>query len=314
MLSLFGKAGNHILPTGRVQKREQKTERQERKKQTTLSSFLPTASRGMSASTVENYHTAVRSFIRFGSGKDIPLSGIDCHLVARYERWLHEQGVCPNTSSCYLRSLRAIYNKASQHRQVKDRKPFRNLPTGSRLALARDLFIFSFCAMGMPFADMAQLRRGQIKEGVLTYCRRKTGRQVRVKIEGLMQDILDRYAREDSDNLFPILHRAVGKRLQPRRYSTALCGYNHALQRLAQKTGIKAHLSSYVPRHSWASMAYRHNVALPVISQALGHSDTHTTLIYIRGIDDRQVAKANKKLLLEILTPPLGKRCGRKVE
>ena len=292
MLSLFGKAGNHILPTGRVQKREQKTERQERKKQTTLSSFLPTASRGMSASTVENYHTAVRSFIRFG---------------------------CPNTSSCYLRSLRAIYNKASQHRQVKDRKPFRNaftgndrtvkrsigaadirrlhvaeLPTGSRLALARDLFIFSFCAMGMPFADMAQLRRGQIKEGVLTYCRRKTGRQVRVKIEGLMQDILDRYAREDSDYLFPILHRAVGKRLQPRRYSTALCGYNHALQRLAQKAGIKAHLSSYVPRHSWASMAYRHNVALPVISQALGHSDTHTTLIYIRGIDDRQVAKANK--------------------
>lgn len=100
MLSLFGKAGNHILPTGRVQKREQKTERQERKKQTTLSSFLPTASRGMSASTVENYHTAVRSFIRFGSGKDIPLSGIDCHLVARYERWLHEQGVCPNTSPC----------------------------------------------------------------------------------------------------------------------------------------------------------------------------------------------------------------------
>ena len=339
MLSLFGKAGNHILPTGRVQKREQKTERQERKKQTTLSSFLPTASRGMSASTVENYHTAVRSFIRFGSGKDIPLSGIDCHLVARYERWLHEQGVCPNTSSCYLRSLRAIYNKASQHRQVKDRKPFRNaftgndrtvkrsigaadirrlhvaeLPTGSRLALARDLFIFSFCAMGMPFADMAQLRRGQIKEGVLTYCRRKTGRQVRVKIEGLMQDILDRYAREDSDYLFPILHKAVGKRLQPRRYSTALRGYNRALQTLAQKTGIKAHLSSYVPRHSWASMAYRHNVALPVISQALGHSDTHTTLIYIRGIDDRQVAKANKKLLLEILTPPLGKRCGRKVE
>lgn len=139
MLSLFGKAGNHILPTGRVQKREQKTERQERKKQTTLSSFLPTASRGMSASTVENYHTAVRSFIRFGSGKDIPLSGIDCHLVARYERWLHEQGVCPNTSSCYLRSLRAIYNKASQHRQVKDRKPFRNAFTGNDRTVKRSI-------------------------------------------------------------------------------------------------------------------------------------------------------------------------------
>ncbi|MCI6161409.1 MAG: site-specific integrase, partial [Prevotella sp.] len=266
-------------------------------------------------------------------GRDVPLAGTDCRLVARYERWLREQGVCPNTSSCYLRSLRAIYNKAAQRRQVKDRKPFRNaftgndrtvkrsigaadirklhvaeLPAGSRLALARDLFIFSFCAMGMPFADMAQLRRGQIKEGMLTYCRRKTGRQVRVKIEGPMRDILDRYAREDTDCLFPILYRVVGKRLRPRRYSTALRGYNRALQTLAQKAGIRAHLSSYVPRHSWASMAYRHNVALPVISQALGHGDTHTTLIYIRGIDDRQVAKANKKLLSEILAPPLGKR------
>lgn len=333
MFSFLGKAGNHILPTDRVQKREKKRERQNGKEQTTFSSFLPAASRGMGPSTVENYHTAVRSLIRFGGGKDMPLASIDCRLVARYERWLREQGVCPNTSSCYLRSLRAIYNKAAAGRQVKDRKPFRNaftgndrtvkrsigatdirklhaieLPTGSRLALARDLFVFSFCAMGMPFADMARLRRNQIKEGVLTYCRRKTGRQVRVKIEGPMQDILDRYAREDSDYLFPILYKVVGKRLRPRCYSTALRSYNCALQVLARKTGIKAHLSSYVPRHSWASMAYRHNVALPVISQALGHSDTHTTLIYIRGIDDRQVAKANKKLLSEILAPPLGKR------
>ena len=247
--------------------------------------------------------------------------------------------MCPNTSSCYLRSLRAIYNKASQHRQVKDRKPFRNaftgndrtvkrsigaadirrlhvaeLPTGSRLALARDLFIFSFCAMGMPFADMAQLRRGQIKEGVLTYCRRKTGRQVRVKIEGLMQDILDRYAREDSDYLFPILHRAVGKRLQPRRYSTATMRLQPCLAEACTKDGHQGTSLLLCAPPLMGEHGLSPQCTLPVISQALGHSDTHTTLIYIRGIDDRQVAKANKKLLLEILTPPLGKRCGRKVE
>lgn len=165
--------------------------------------------------------------------------------------------------------------------------------------------------MGMPFADMARLQKRQVRDGVLTYCRRKTGRLVRVKIEGPMQDILDRYARKDTDYLFPILYRVAGKRLRPRRYSTALRNYNRTLQTLAMEAGVKARLSSYVPRHSWASMAYLRNVSLPVISQALGHSDTHTTLIYIRGIDDRQVAKANKKLLLEILAPPLGKRCGK---
>ena len=357
MFSFIGKAGRLILPIGRLPDREKSrkkkracfSEREKRrgaiakreqnraivKKQVSLSTFLPVASRGMSSSTVANYQTAVRSFIRFGGGRDMPLSGINCRLVACYERWLHENGVCPNTSSCYLRSLRAIYNKAVARRQVKDKNPFRNtftgndrtikrsigaldlrklqaleLPAGSSQALVRDLFLFSFCAMGMPFADMARLQKRQVRDGVLTYCRRKTGRQVRVKIEGIMQNILDRYACKDTDYLFPILYRGGGKHLRPRRYSTALHNYNRTLQTLAMKSGIETHLSSYTPRHSWASMAYRHNVSLPVISQALGHSNTHTTLIYIRGIDDRQVAKANKKLLLEILAPPLGKRCG----
>ncbi|WP_373726990.1 phage integrase SAM-like domain-containing protein, partial [Bacteroides heparinolyticus] len=59
-------------------------------------------------STADNYRTAVRSFVRFNGGRDVPLSALDAETLRRYERWLREGGVCPNTSSCYLRSLRAI--------------------------------------------------------------------------------------------------------------------------------------------------------------------------------------------------------------
>uniref|UniRef100_UPI00359F6EAA phage integrase SAM-like domain-containing protein n=2 Tax=Prevotella heparinolytica TaxID=28113 RepID=UPI00359F6EAA len=72
----------------------------------TLSVFTGAASRGVSRSTAENYRTAVRSFVRFNSGRDVPLSALDAETLRRYERWLREGGVCPNTSSCYLRSLR----------------------------------------------------------------------------------------------------------------------------------------------------------------------------------------------------------------
>ncbi|WP_373727789.1 phage integrase SAM-like domain-containing protein, partial [Bacteroides heparinolyticus] len=91
----------------------------------TLSGFTGAASRGVGRSTAENYRTAVRSFVRFNSGRDVPLSALDAETLRRYERWLRDRGVCPNTSSCYLRSLRAIYNKAASKRLVKDRAPFK---------------------------------------------------------------------------------------------------------------------------------------------------------------------------------------------
>ncbi|PJF00262.1 phage integrase SAM-like domain-containing protein [Prevotella intermedia] len=135
----------------------------------TLGSFIEMAAKDVSMSTVVNYLTAVRSFGRFNNEKDVALSSITADSVKAYERWLREQGVCNNTISCYLRSLRAIYNKGVRWRKVRDAKPFKDvfmgneqtvktslkagelqrlqaldLPAGSFLAFACDLFLFSF--------------------------------------------------------------------------------------------------------------------------------------------------------------------------
>ncbi|RRD92884.1 recombinase [Bacteroides heparinolyticus] len=301
----------------------------------TLSVFTGAASRGVSRSTAENYRTAVRSFVRFNGGRDVPLSALDAETLRRYERWLRGQGVCPNTSSCYLRSLRAIYNKAASKRLVKDRTPFKGVFTGNEKTLKRsvgmeelrrlkslspapcgavpgkgaspapgasalDLFLFSFYAMGMPFTDLAHLRKSQVKDGVLTYHRRKTNRPVRVKLEKCMLDILAKYKAEGTDYLFPILYKVKDGRQVPVSYACALNRYNRSLKLLARRAGIAVNLTSYVARHSWASIAYEHGVGLPVISKALGHADTKTTLIYIEGIKDERLAEANRGLLERI--------------
>lgn len=330
LFSFIGKTGRHLSQSVKPQRKGKAGVG----RLTTFSDFLPIAIRGVSRSTCENYHTAVRSFIRFNGGSDISLSALTLSRIRLYERWLHEQGVCPNTSSCYLRSLRAIYNKAVKRRRIRDGKPFGSAFTGNdrtvkrgveindiqrlqalsvsetpRLALVRDLFLFSFYAMGMPFVDMAYLKKHQIKNDTLVYCRHKTGKQIRVKLEKCMLDIINRYNNPSSDYVFPILYKVSGSRIRICHYGSALNLYNRCLKQLSAKAGIKGSLTSYVARHSWASIAYERNIDLPIISKAMGHTDTKTTLIYISEIGDGRLAQANHKLLGEVLFPPLAKRC-----
>ncbi|RRD90858.1 recombinase [Bacteroides heparinolyticus] len=300
-----------------------------------LSVFTDAATKVVSRSTADNYRTAVRSFLRFNGSRDVPLSALNADTLRRYERWLRDRGVCPNTSSCYMRSLRSLYNKAAAKRLIKDRTPFKGVFTGNEktvkrsigtkeirgliqpfsppphgrgtggevskaLFLALDLFLFSFYAMGMPFTDLARLRKTQIKDGVLTYFRRKTGRQVRVTLEPCMLHILEKYKAEGTDYLFPILYKVKNGGITPVSYPSALNRYNRSLKLLARQAGIPVKLTSYTARHSWASIAYEQGVSLPVISKALGHTNTETTLVYIEGIKDERLAEANRKLLERI--------------
>lgn len=310
-----------------------KTRQQRKSKPTTLSKFLPKASLSVSRSTSENYRTAVRSFIRFNNGKDLALIDITSDTLHQYERWLAQQGICPNTSSCYMRSLRAIYNKAIEKKRIKPANPFRNIFTGNEknvkrtvsraeinkiqaldttahahLTLTRDLFLFTLYGMGIPFADLAHLQKSNITNGILTYRRKKTGKKITLRLEPCLLQIISKYTRTDTPYLFPILYNVKKEKLQYQNYATALSAYNRHLKALALKAGIPSPLTSYTARHSWASLAYEQNIDLPVISKALGHTDTKTTLIYIADIKDHRVEQANKKLLKGLTSTPLTKR------
>ena len=64
--------------------------------------------------------------------------------------------------------------------------------------------------------------------------------------------------------------------------------------------GARLHLSvkltSYVPRHSWATEALRQNIPVAVISQAMGHTSEKTTRIYLAQLDQSVLNKANAKI------------------
>ena len=275
----------------------------------------------MSQSTIENYLTALRSFQDYllESPTDVCL---DSGLFQHYEHWLHKRMVKPNTISCYMRSLRSltakIYGEEERHlfknvytglaatdkRSIStdDINKLRSLQLkdGSFAAIARDLFLFSFYAFGMPFVDMAFLQWSQISDGKLTYYRHKTGQQVTVKIESCMLEIIERYQDDNRLYVFPLIH-ATDEQEAYTEYLKTLNRYNRMLKRLGEMAAIHHQLTSYVSRHSWASIAYDSNVDLAIISKALGHANPQHTLIYIRQINDSRLYDANQQILKKVL-------------
>ena len=166
----------------------------------------------------EIWRTTFNSFSRFLGGKDIGLRQMEGRLMQRYENHLLAGGLCPNTTSFYLRNLRSAYSKAVKAKLCPKPKqnPFAEVYTGVAktrkravcadtlrairkldldgrpdLDYARNLFLLSFYTRGMAFADMAGLRRSDLKEGILCYVRRKTGRPLFVHWEGRMQETLE---------------------------------------------------------------------------------------------------------------------------
>ncbi len=58
--------------------------------------------------TSETYATSLSSFKRFRKGRDMALEAVDSDTMIAYEAWLKDCGLSPNTSSFYMRTLRAV--------------------------------------------------------------------------------------------------------------------------------------------------------------------------------------------------------------
>ena len=77
--------------------------------------------------TAENYSCTLKSFIQFRGDRDVLLSEIDSDLMQLYEAYLHGKGAVRNTSSFYMRILRAVYNRALEKELMEQRNPFRHV-------------------------------------------------------------------------------------------------------------------------------------------------------------------------------------------
>ncbi|WP_165020261.1 site-specific integrase [Dysgonomonas sp. ZJ279] len=158
------------------------------------------------------------------------------------------------------------------------------------------LFFFCFHARGMSFVDLAYLRKDNIRRGVISYYRKKTGQLMEVKITSTLQGIIDSFSDDVaySPYLFPII-ADIGRssRLQ---YESALRLQNNKLKELSHLAGLNKSLSTHMSRHSWATLAKRENLPLWVISESLGHSNEKTTYTYLASFERSILDQANEAI------------------
>jgi integrase len=160
---------------------------------------------------------------------------------------------------------------------------------------ARNIFLFSFYNRGMNFADIAKLRISDIEQDRIYYKRSKTGKPLSVKLIDATREILSTYTvdKTGDDFVFPILKRDTPE-LQMKDLYNERKTFNKYLNKIAEDLEIEGNLTSYVARHSWATIAKDLNVPISVISEGLGHEDIKTTQIYLDEFDTSVIDDANK--------------------
>ena len=274
-------------------------------------------------SIAAKYRSSLNSLNRFLDGRLLTFDEMDASQMLSYESYLKKQGLCSNTTSFYMRNLRAIYNQAVEQGLTPQNYPFarvytgiaktvkravnieevqkiktKELPADSTVAFSRDIFLFSFYTCGMSLTDIAHLKESDLQGDFLSYCRQKTGQRITIRWEPCMQRLVDKYKNEGSPYLIPII-TCPGED-EARQYQNKIHLINHHLKKLGEELGLSSKLTSYVARHSWASIAKSQDVPVAAISEAMGHTTERTTRIYLKSFENTLVDGANQKVLSAI--------------
>lgn len=269
----------------------------------------------------------LRGLLRVVKEPGFSFECLTSELLQEYEHYLLGRGCAPGTVSLYMRTLQTLCRKAEDRGLTKIPKGlFDKVFTGSvssvrrsvspevvrrlceaeltgrdeKYAFARDLFLLSVYLCGIPFIDLAHLRKCDLKEDVLTYRRSKTGRQTHIVVEPCAMEIIRRYAHDDGKTLgylFPIIRRVGSREDERKQYESALRLYNKHLKALSEILQLGVKLTSYVARHTWASTAHDIGIDIADISEALCHSSEKMTRHYIRSFTLEHMAKVNRRVI-----------------
>lgn len=283
---------------------------------------------GNSYAYLNSYNT-LRNFNK-GKKLNYTFSHIDVPFCKKFEDWMRNKGNKDTTLSYQFRTLRATYNKAIEAKIVaREKNPFieyklshfntktikRALSKNDILKiinadctgqsklrqLTHDLFSFSYLCGGISFVDIANLTPQNIIEDRLIYQRQKTHGNINLLLSKEASTIIEKYSayQQEADYLFPILHckRHITPMQKSNRVHKICHQVNAELRIFAKELGISAEVTTYVARHSFATILKKSGVNIGIISQALGHQDIKTTQIYLSKFDNEQVDDAMKNLL-----------------
>jgi site-specific recombinase XerD len=271
--------------------------------------------------TATSYQTACNTLYRFKP--KIALEDIDQDFLQKFEKWVLNQGMSITTVGVYLRALRAVINIAIDNGSFrKDAYPFGKrkyvIPTGKNIKkalgidqiqkifdyattpgtsmeLAKDFWIFTYLCNGINMMDIARLKGKDIDARSIRFIREKTKRTkkgdpmiITAARNRYIDEILAKWGKKDlspDEYAFSIIEFSDSAKTARARIQQFTKLVNKWMKRIGDDLGLNLSLTTYVARHSFATILLRNGAPITFASQSLGHSNVITTQKYFAGFD-----------------------------
>lgn len=284
--------------------------------------FLETSKRKRYA---ESCKTVYNSLTEFNTHLNIYFSDIDTIWLKKYEAWLRNKNLAENTIGIRFRTLRVMYNVAIEEKCVNPQLyPFRSYKvsklhketakraltksdikriinyeaSNEREQLSLDIFIFSYLMGGINFVDIASLTKDNIINNQLVYTRKKTNKLIKLPIHPTVYELIEKYHNPENPYLFPILftyHKTDQQKAN--RIHKIIGKTNKDLKEIGESLKLPITLTTYVARHSFATVLKRSGVKTSVISESLGHSSEKVTQYYLDSFESDKLRETINYLL-----------------
>lgn len=271
--------------------------------------------------TATSYQAACNALHRFKS--TLKFEDITKEFLQKFENWMLANDYSITTVRIYVRALRAIINLAKNNGFFKlEHYPFGRrkyvIPTGrnvkkslskeeikqvfnyetvkgSNMDKAKDFWIFSYLCNGMNMMDIAKLKWKNVDNSTITFKREKTirttkGNPINITVvrNTHIDRIINKWGREviDKENyIFDIVSENDSFELARKKIQQFTKITNKWMKRIGVEPGFKISLTTYVARHSFATILVESGAPLAFASESLGHTSILTTQKYFAGFE-----------------------------
>lgn len=263
------------------------------------------------------------------SGKDIKFNSISVDYLKKYEKHLIDQGKSITTVGIYMRNIRTVINGDGEPYINAGKYPFGKnkyiIPKGEGRELAlklgeihlihnyrctgtrelyRDMWLFSFYANGINITDLCRLRYEDIRDGEITFIRKKTKgtrrKVMRIYIPMVrpIKEIIRKHGNKSKDGyIFPFLNGLKTEKQIVYKVGDVTSLINQTIQEIAKELKLKDGITTYATRHSYVTILENMNVPRSFIKNSLGHANESVTDNYSNMADKEERYKYNSWLL-----------------
>ena len=167
----------------------------------------------------------------------------------------------------------------------------------------RDLWLFIYFCNGLNVADLISLKFSDIQNGEISFIRKKTKDRTRdvkriyAAITPEMYSIINKWGNDPKKSvyIFPFLKPGDSAWEHEKKKKNHTKLINKRMKMIGEKLNL-GKITTYVARHTYATVLRNEGVPISIISPMLGHSSVTTTEIYLADLESEYRAK-NASLL-----------------